>query len=62
MLLLLFAAYVGSYLYCVDPMTALISSQSDAVPYRRGGHTAAWIFWPLEKIDRQLRPRYWGFG
>ena len=62
MVLLLFVVYVGSYLYFVDPMTAMLSSQAFAPPYRYGGQTAGWIFWPIEQIDRLIRPGFWGFG
>lgn len=60
--LLLGGGYVGSYLALVSPMSAMISSQIDAPPYRWGGRTAARIFWPLEQMDRRIRHQYWEFG
>jgi hypothetical protein len=27
--------------------------------YRYGGERAAWFFWPLEQIDRRVRPSAW---
>jgi hypothetical protein len=28
--------------------------------YRLGGKVSARIFWPLEQVDRKLRPEHWG--
>ena len=50
-LLLLPVLYVGCYLTLVDHGTAL--------PYRRC-ESAQTFFWPLEQIDRKLRPLVWG--
>jgi hypothetical protein len=63
-LLLLPVLYVGSYLALVTPggytktisgVTTTISPQS----YRWGEPGIARFFWPLEKIDRRLRPGPW---
>jgi hypothetical protein len=52
-LLLLPVLYVGSYLAMVVP-------QADVnAPYRIGGTNTAKCFWPLEMIDRRLRPKNW---
>jgi hypothetical protein len=50
-LLVLPVLYVGSYWALVDHGTA--------APYHRfeAGRT---LFWPLEQIDRKLRPLTWG--
>lgn len=55
-LLLLPVLYVGSYL-------ALLQRKRLADPYyiqyRWGGKTAKGLYWPLEQIDRRLRPGHW---
>jgi hypothetical protein len=65
-LLILPVLYVGSYFALVVPRG--ITIQFDApigalnlriVHYRLAGTTASGIFWPLEQIDRKLRPRSW---
>ena len=69
-LLLLPTGYVGSYLALVDPLgqpiMVLNPQPIDAMDgdlktdhYRYGGRAAAIVFWPLETIDRWLRPRTW---
>ena len=55
-LLLLPALYVGSYLALVEPAPLLFQDQS---MYRTGGLYADWFYWPLEQIDRQIRPDVW---
>ncbi|WP_425615806.1 hypothetical protein NA78x_005737 [Anatilimnocola sp. NA78] len=68
-LLLLPVLYVGSYLVLVDPKPDMPDSPLSAVPtpnpksmpltnYRWG--RAAIFFWPLEQLDRKLRPEVWG--
>jgi hypothetical protein len=42
--------YVGSYLVLVKPDLTKTFEY-----YRFGGETAARIYWPLERIDRQFR-------
>ncbi len=49
-LLLLPVAYVGSYLALVE--------HGSALPYRSEAERT--FFWPLEQIDRKLRPDAWG--
>lgn len=61
-LLLLPVLYVASYFALVTPGSAYID-QSDGnftpVCYRRGGRLALGFFWPLEQIDRGVRPAAW---
>jgi hypothetical protein len=56
LLLMLPLLYVGSYL-------ALRNQRTLADPYyqpcRFGGSYSEKIFWPLEQIDRRLRPATW---
>ena len=63
LLLLLPVVYVGSYLVLVWPdgeRFQMADSRSDFPTYRYGTETwAATMFWPLEQIDRTLRPRAW---
>jgi hypothetical protein len=67
-LLLLPVLYVGSYLALVTPESRIVIHRtklpdgstevtSDIESYRVGG--VAWIFWPLEQIDRRVRPGAW---
>ena len=57
--------YVGSYFALVVP--GGWSRQDPDLPftaytrpcYRWGGKAADIIFWPLEQIDRKVRPRAW---
>jgi hypothetical protein len=71
-LLLLLVLYAGSYLALVIPqgfnrlpnslnnptnMMALINYPIDH--YRWGGMGAAQFFYPLERIDRTVRPQAW---
>jgi hypothetical protein len=65
-LLLLPVLYVGSYLALVTPGgTAVGSIKINYVPYpvidhyRAGGDISGAIFWPLEQIDRKVRPGAW---
>ncbi|QDU28522.1 hypothetical protein ETAA8_36240 [Anatilimnocola aggregata] len=69
-LLLLPVLYVGSYLALVVPggiprvgvsnvdgrMFRQISREHD---YRIDSELASWLFWPLEQIDRKMRPEAW---
>jgi hypothetical protein len=54
--LLLPVLYVGSYLALVNPGAAI---RVERVNYRAGAHHIAMIFWPLEHIDRMVRPGAW---
>ena len=68
-LLLLPLLYVGSYLAMVVPKGIVVSAPTNAgyfVYHYRGhgefGERTAWparLFWPLEQIDRRLRPQDW---
>jgi hypothetical protein len=65
-LLLLPVLYVGSYLALVVPRGVAVkwqdggphSSESRLVHYHVLNEDAG-VFWPLEKIDRKLRPNAW---
>jgi hypothetical protein len=66
-LLLLPLLYVGSYFAMVVPDGIFIGTikvdyvrQPVISHYRTGGDIAAAVFWPLEQIDRKLRPGAWG--
>lgn len=65
-LLLLPVLYVGSYLALVDPRGVIIPDPSDPYNYngwiknyRVGNSLCKQIYWPLEQIDRKLRPGSW---
>lgn len=68
-LLILPALYVASYFALVQPQYAVparvITVLQDWRPaieedhYRYGGKFAARFYWPLEQIDRKLRPGVW---
>jgi hypothetical protein len=69
--LALLVLYVASYLALVVPVAflripannspaetmLLITNPMDH--YRWGGMRAAWLFYPLEQIDRRMRPGSW---
>lgn len=61
--LLLPLMYVGSYLALVTPSGTWLHPFEPKlmmrVDYRLGAHRVAWIFWPLEQLDRKMRPRAW---
>jgi hypothetical protein len=66
LLLLLPALYVGSYLALVVPEGRyLICMSGDPTSYSLIGHyriyppVARLFYWPLEQIDRNLRPLEW---
>lgn len=67
-LLLVPVLYVGSYLALVRPpanwfvASPGVSTMMPAHNYRYGGERSAWFFWPLEQIDRKLRPKAWESG
>ncbi|WP_254512281.1 hypothetical protein [Anatilimnocola floriformis] len=65
-LLLLPVLYVGSYLALVVPGPPIPGAFSGIRPgtiyrgpYRYGKEWADRLFWPLEQIDRKLRPETW---
>jgi len=62
-LLLLPILYVGSYCALVTPRLDEWASTNTGlekiIPYRAGGKVSAVVFWPLEQIDRRLRPIAW---
>jgi hypothetical protein len=65
-LLLLPLLYVGSYLALVSPQGVTTPDPSDPYNYegwiknyRVGNSLCKQLFWPLEQIDRQLRPGAW---
>jgi hypothetical protein len=63
-LLLLPALYVGSYWALVRPLAVLIPvpgdpGNYDVRHYARGGAVAETLYWPLEQVDRRLRPAAW---
>jgi hypothetical protein len=56
--------YLGSYLLLVWPdrlRYALLDSRWEVFPkYRHGTHWwAERLYWPLEQIDRRIRPEEW---
>jgi hypothetical protein len=63
--LLLPVAYVGSYFALVIPRGRVISYNDGRwnIPvilhYRALPAQAAVLYWPLERIDRKLRPKTW---
>jgi hypothetical protein len=61
LLLLPMLLYVGSYLALVDPKAPNISVPGPDIPnqYGRASWWAKKTYWPLEQIDRKLRPRKW---
>ncbi|WP_425617883.1 hypothetical protein NA78x_001573 [Anatilimnocola sp. NA78] len=62
-LLLLPVLYVGSYLALVnvsaDEKEAFFARQRNVGAYRVGSKLASRFFWPLEQIDRKVRPEAW---
>jgi hypothetical protein len=68
-LLLLPVLYVGSYLALVTPQLRTMTvvhqtpyGQMDELRYthyRIGEKTPELVFWPLEQIDRRVRPAAW---
>ena len=64
-LLLLPVLYVGSYFALVDPADRLINDarfylkMAPMSDYRSGGNWESRVFWPIERIDRKLRPGTW---
>ena len=60
-LLLLPMFYVGSYLSLVQPKGRRIYDRSGmrVTSYRIDNQLPNRIYWPLEKIDRKVRPKEW---
>lgn len=60
-LLLLPVLYAGSYLALVEPYGSAGSciGSEPHYPYRWGGVVASRLFWPLEQVDRKVRPKPW---
>jgi hypothetical protein len=62
-MLLLLLMYVGSYFAMVVPRGyGIYRCQPDIAYYRFGWQVddaASKIFWPLEQIDRKIRPEAW---
>jgi hypothetical protein len=67
-LLLLPVLYVGSYLALVVPGGDIGTENATGYYYIRGGQYRVdgerieRLFWPLEQIDRKLRPGAWNLG
>lgn len=65
LLTLAIAAYVGGYVVLVNPDRDAIAATPGTVlvlkspDYLLGGNVAACVFWPLEQLDRRLRPDTW---
>jgi hypothetical protein len=66
LLILPLILYVGSYLALVVPEGFIVQKQAGgftfhvSLHYRWGGEsTAPRVFWPLEQLDRTLRPGRW---
>jgi hypothetical protein len=55
--------YVGSYLALVTPAGTTINPSDPksyyVAYYRVGGSWCPVVFWPLEQIDRRMRPGSW---
>jgi hypothetical protein len=59
LMVLLPVLYVGTYLALVKPGLTISYGNRPPSPYRCGGELAETFFWPLEQIDRRLRPSAW---
>jgi len=59
LLLLLPVLYVGSYAALVKPYATIHWWSGRADHYRWGGGRVSRFYWPLEQLDRRLRPRAW---
>jgi hypothetical protein len=68
--LLLASLYIGSYLALARPGLSQVRNNKNQHPegvplpfearYRVGGGFAYVFYWPLNQIDRKLRPGAWG--
>ena len=64
-LLLLPVLYVGSYLALLTPLRCAVFGQVGKIDfdnYRICPRECSYIFWPLEQIDRKVRPAKWTHG
>jgi hypothetical protein len=65
-LLLLPILYVGTYFAVVSPrplgVTVPAGTPATLTHYHVAPGYADWFFWPLEQIDRKVRPGAWDFG
>jgi hypothetical protein len=65
LLALVIVAYVGNYVILVNPDKDAVAASKGTVlilespDYLLGGDIAACVFWPLEQLDRRLRPDTW---
>jgi hypothetical protein len=64
-MLLLPVLYVGSYFAMVVPGPGTLTMTSsgecqDLASYRFCSEYSRKLFWPLEQIDRKIRPVVWG--
>lgn len=55
--------YVGSYLALVEARPLFFMSGSGPwrkrAVYRLGGSVTAKVYWPINEVDRKIRPDYW---
>ena len=53
--------YVCSYLFFVtpEPITVYFPTHIQVEHYKYGAHRMDWLYWPIEQIDRRLRPKQW---
>jgi hypothetical protein len=63
-LLLLPVLYVGSYLALVVPQGRMVMETKPNIhfkiyQYRFGGEFPHYFYWPLQQIDRKVRPAAW---
>ena len=64
MLLFLPVLYVGSYLLLVLPQGRMVMETKPNIhfkiyQYRLGGELPHHFYWPLQQIDRMVRPEMW---
>jgi hypothetical protein len=60
-IVVLLAVYIGTYFVCLKPPPQGYNDLLDRrwSSYRYGAGFAEIVFWPIEQIDRQLRPGTW---
>lgn len=53
--------YIGTYLSLLSTHSTFRSRERHSDYQLRGvaAHVADWVFWPLESMDRKLRPDFW---
>ena len=66
-------AYVAAYLAFVEPGLTEVVLHREVLPdgrisqtnieshYKGYAHHVSWMFWPLEQIDRKIRPDDWTY-